>query len=77
MNGVKMEGPEKEETTERNDNETSEKIGNGAAGEVSSETSKQEKVVKPPEETTARYERMKLFDKAMQKSLNKFIEHAR
>ena len=64
----------KKETTE---NDSSEKQANEATGEVSSEISKKEKVVKPPEETTARYDRMKLFDKVMQKSLNKFIEHAR
>ncbi|XP_035525522.1 polyamine-modulated factor 1 [Morone saxatilis] len=31
---------------------------------------------KPTEETEARYNRLKLFDKVMQKSLEKFIDHA-
>ncbi|XP_042349854.1 polyamine-modulated factor 1 [Plectropomus leopardus] len=49
---------------------------NEATGDVSSEVSKPGSVCKPPEETEARYNRMKLFDKVMQKSLEKFIENA-
>ncbi|KAG8004013.1 Polyamine-modulated factor 1 [Nibea albiflora] len=33
-------------------------------------------VSKPSEETDARYNRLKLFDKVMQKSLEKFVDHA-
>ncbi|KAL6117612.1 pmf1 [Pungitius sinensis] len=43
---------------------------NEATGEASSQ------ICKRPEETEARFKRRKLFDKVMQKSLEKFIEHA-
>ncbi|KAE8285900.1 hypothetical protein D5F01_LYC15569 [Larimichthys crocea] len=46
---------------------------NEAKGDVSS---KPGSVTKPSEETEARYNRLKLFDKVMQKSLEKFIDHA-
>ncbi|TDH07631.1 hypothetical protein EPR50_G00107680 [Perca flavescens] len=50
---------------------------NEATGEVSSQMSNPGSVSKPSEDTEARYyERLKLFDKVMQKSLEKFIEHA-
>lgn len=47
---------------------------NDATGEASSNPGS---VCKPPEEAEARYNRLKLFDKVMQKSLEKFIDHAR
>nr|XP_015801630.2 polyamine-modulated factor 1 [Nothobranchius furzeri] len=56
--------------------------GNGSAAnqaaveQVSAVTPKPEAAGKPTEEEAARYSRLKLFDKVMQKSLNKFIEHA-
>ncbi|KAM6923440.1 polyamine-modulated factor 1 [Xenentodon cancila] len=68
--------PTQKETKEKNEDGSTGKRPSGAAEEASSETSNQEKVAKPSEETTARYNRMKLFDKVMQKSLDKFIEHA-
>ncbi|XP_075960063.1 polyamine-modulated factor 1 isoform X1 [Anarhichas minor] len=49
---------------------------NEATGEVSSQVSIPGPVGKPPEDTAARYKRLKLFDKVMQKSLEKFIDHA-
>lgn len=45
--------------------------------EVGSHEPKPESVGKTPEETEARYNRLKLFDKVMQKSLEKFVELAR
>lgn len=50
---------------------------NEATGEASSQVSNPGTVSKPPEETEARYNRLKLFNKVMQKSLEKVIEHAR
>ncbi|KAK2849084.1 hypothetical protein Q5P01_008918 [Channa striata] len=47
-----------------------------ATGEVSSQMSNPESARKTPEETEARYERLRLFEKVMQKSLEKFTEHA-
>ncbi|XP_070769789.1 polyamine-modulated factor 1 [Enoplosus armatus] len=49
---------------------------NEATGEVSSQMSNPGSVCKPSEETEARYNRLKLFNKVMQKSLEKFIDHA-
>lgn len=48
-----------------------------ATGDVSSQGAQPESVCKMSEETDARYNRLKLFDKVMQKSLEKFIELAR
>ncbi|XP_068444186.1 polyamine-modulated factor 1 [Clinocottus analis] len=45
-------------------------------GEVSSQMATDGSVSKPPEVTEARYKRLKLFDKVMQKSLEKFIDLA-
>lgn len=45
--------------------------------EVGSHEPKPESVGKKSEETEARYNRLKLFDKVMQKSLEKFVELAR
>ena len=50
---------------------------NGAAGGVSSQASEPGPGRKPTEEPGARFNRLKLFDKVMQKSLEKLIEHAR
>lgn len=50
---------------------------NEATGDVSSQEPKPGSVSKMSEETEARYNRLKLFDKVMQKSLKKFIELAR
>lgn len=50
---------------------------NEATGDVSSQVSNSGSVSKPSEETKTRYNRLKLFDKVMQKSLEKFIDHAR
>ncbi|XP_044062052.1 polyamine-modulated factor 1 [Siniperca chuatsi] len=49
---------------------------NEATGEGSSQMSNPGSVCKPSEETGARYNRLKLFDKVMQKSLEKLIDHA-
>lgn len=54
---------------------SAENKNNEATGEVSSKMS--ESARKPPEETEARFNRLKLFEKVMQKSLEKFIDHAR
>ena len=50
---------------------------NEAKGNLSSNLPKTESVDKPPDKPEAGYNRLKLFDKVMQKSLEKFIEHAR
>lgn len=50
---------------------------NEATGEVSSQMPNPGSVSKPSEDTEARYKRLKLFNKVMQKSLEKFIDHAR
>ncbi|XP_029297538.1 polyamine-modulated factor 1 [Cottoperca gobio] len=50
---------------------------NEATGEVSSQMSNPGSVCKPSEEEPeSRYNRLKLFNKVMQKSLEKFIDHA-
>ncbi|XP_034400020.1 polyamine-modulated factor 1 [Cyclopterus lumpus] len=49
---------------------------NEATGDVSSQTTIPGSGSKPPEEKEARFKRLKLFDKVMQKSLEKFIDHA-
>ncbi|KAM9356690.1 polyamine-modulated factor 1 [Symphorus nematophorus] len=56
--------------------ESAENQTNEAAEEGSSQVPKPESVVKPSEETEARFSRLKLFEKVMQKSLEKFIDHA-
>ncbi|XP_041847218.1 polyamine-modulated factor 1 [Melanotaenia boesemani] len=62
-------------TVEQNEKDaTEEQIS--AAVEVVFSHINQGAVGKPKEETTARYNRLKLFDKVMEKSLNKFLEHA-
>uniref|UniRef100_A0A3P9IEP6 Si:dkey-6i22.5 n=1 Tax=Oryzias latipes TaxID=8090 RepID=A0A3P9IEP6_ORYLA len=53
-----------------------EKNTNAAPGEASSQTSNTEGADKPAEETNVQYNRLKLFDKVMQKSLKKFVEIA-
>lgn len=50
---------------------------NDTTGGVSSQGAKPGSVCKMSEGTEARYNRLKLFDKVMQKSLEKFIELAR
>lgn len=50
---------------------------NEAKGNLSSNLSETESVDKLPDEPEARYNRLKLFDKVIQKSLEKFIEQAR
>uniref|UniRef100_A0A8C8DSE3 Si:dkey-6i22.5 n=1 Tax=Oryzias sinensis TaxID=183150 RepID=A0A8C8DSE3_9TELE len=49
---------------------------NAAPGEASSQSSNTEGADKPAEETNIQYNRLKLFDKVMQKSLKKFVEIA-
>uniref|UniRef100_A0A3P8VJ32 Si:dkey-6i22.5 n=1 Tax=Cynoglossus semilaevis TaxID=244447 RepID=A0A3P8VJ32_CYNSE len=56
---------------------TDEKISSESTGEVTNVVSDSGAAVKPSEEPKARFNRMKLFNKVMQKSLEKFIEHAR
>uniref|UniRef100_A0A3P9MFK3 Si:dkey-6i22.5 n=1 Tax=Oryzias latipes TaxID=8090 RepID=A0A3P9MFK3_ORYLA len=53
-----------------------EKNTNAAPGEASSQSSNTEGADKPAEETNVQYNRLKLFDKVMQKSLKKFVEIA-
>ncbi|XP_008325267.1 polyamine-modulated factor 1 [Cynoglossus semilaevis] len=55
---------------------TDEKISSESTGEVTNVVSDSGAAVKPSEEPKARFNRMKLFNKVMQKSLEKFIEHA-
>lgn len=50
---------------------------NEVTGEVSSQEPKPGSDCKMSEESEARVNRFKLFEKVMQKSLEKFIEHAR
>lgn len=72
---LKMEASEvasQKETVENAENETNE-----AAGETSSKMPNPTSVCKPSEDTGARYNRLKLLDKVMQKSLEKFIDYAR
>lgn len=64
-------GTQKEPVSNTSGGESSKKQPDEATGEVSARASK------PPEESGARFNRLKLFDKVMQKSLEKFIEHAR
>lgn len=52
--------------------DSAESQANEATGDASSQMPN-----KPTTEAEARYKRMKLFDKVMQKSLNKFIEDVR
>ncbi|XP_070819146.1 polyamine-modulated factor 1 [Chaetodon trifascialis] len=56
--------------------ESTENQRDEATGEASAQVSNAESVSKPPEEAEARYNRLKLFNKVMQKSLEKVIEHA-
>lgn len=62
------------EDGEQKETKSTEKQSDAAAME---DTSKGEAGRKAGEETALRYSRLKLFDKVIQKSLNKFIEHAR
>ncbi|MEQ2206069.1 hypothetical protein XENOCAPTIV_022360 [Xenoophorus captivus] len=65
------------ENVKQKENDSCEEQTDAAAREdVSSAGSKAESGSKAAEETTARYNRLKLFDKVIQKSLNRFIEHA-
>lgn len=50
---------------------------NEVTGEISSQEPKPGSDCKMSEESEARVNRFKLFEKVMQKSLEKFIEHAR
>ncbi|XP_034738658.1 polyamine-modulated factor 1 [Etheostoma cragini] len=56
--------------------DSAEKQINEATGEVSSQMSNPGSVSKSSEDTEARYKRLKLFDKVMQQSLEKFIDYA-
>lgn len=60
-----------------NVNESEERETNRTTGDVSSQEPKPGSVSKTSEEAEGRYSRLKLFDKVMQKSLEKFIELAR
>uniref|UniRef100_A0A146NPS0 Polyamine-modulated factor 1 n=1 Tax=Fundulus heteroclitus TaxID=8078 RepID=A0A146NPS0_FUNHE len=66
------------EDVKQNENvSTGKQTGAAAAGEdASSEVSKAEPDGKAAEEATVRFNRLKLFDKVIQKSMSKFIEHA-
>lgn len=71
---------ESEETTQKTEDcapNPVESQNEKATGEVSSQTSNPGSVSKPSDETEPRWSRLKLFDKVMQKSLEKFIDHAR
>lgn len=80
---LKMEHSEVATQKETVDNQmlcvkdSDEKQTNEATGDVSSQEPKPGSVSMMSEETEARYNRLKLFDKVMQKSLKKFIELAR
>ncbi|XP_069550674.1 polyamine-modulated factor 1 [Brachyistius frenatus] len=74
-----------EESTETTQKETTNNIcgedsdenrTDHATGEVSAQMSNPGAANNTSSETEARYDRLKLFDKVMQKSLNKFMEHA-
>lgn len=65
------------EKVEEDKNNFNEKETNSGPGETSSQVSNPEGVDKPTEETRVQYNRLKLFDKVMQKSLKKFVEIAR
>ncbi|XP_036933231.1 polyamine-modulated factor 1 [Acanthopagrus latus] len=56
--------------------DSGEKQSNEAAGEVPSQESNPGSVCKPPEEKEPRFKRLKLFEKATNMSLEKFIDHA-
>lgn len=62
------ENTENELPAKKQRNETTEEPSQGVNPEVESD---------PTEETEPRWSRLKLFEKVMQKSLEKFIEHAR
>lgn len=59
------------------DNDSEQLQTNEATGEVSSQEPKPGADCKMAEESEARVNRFKLFEKVMQKSLEKFIEYAR
>uniref|UniRef100_UPI0037E792D2 polyamine-modulated factor 1 n=1 Tax=Semicossyphus pulcher TaxID=241346 RepID=UPI0037E792D2 len=67
--------PQKESVDNVGVKDSSENQTNDATGEVSSQMSTSGSVNKSSEEHT-KYNRLKLFDKVMQKSLEKFIQHA-
>ncbi|XP_041652798.1 polyamine-modulated factor 1 [Cheilinus undulatus] len=71
---------ESEETTTKIEavdiKNSSENHTNDATGEVSSQMSTSGSVCKPAEETKPQFDRLKLFDKVMQKSLERFIQFA-
>lgn len=71
---------EAQETTEQqkvSDKDAEHQQANEATGEVSSQEPKPGSECKMAEEIEARVNRFKLFEKVMQKSLEKFIELAR
>ncbi|KAF6726765.1 Polyamine-modulated factor 1 [Oryzias melastigma] len=64
------------EKVEEDKNNFNEKETNSGPEETSSQVSNPEGADKPAEETRVQYNRLKLFDKVMQKSLKKFVEIA-
>ncbi|RVE67287.1 hypothetical protein OJAV_G00101540 [Oryzias javanicus] len=64
------------ENVEEDKNNFNDKDTNSGPGEASSHVSNPEGVDKSAEETRVQYNRLKLFDKVMQKSLKKFVEIA-
>ncbi|CAG5990628.1 unnamed protein product, partial [Menidia menidia] len=66
----------KQEEARGSKEDCSEKQTNAATEEASSQMSNAGDCGKPTQDTAARFNRLKLFDKVMQKSLSKFIEHA-
>lgn len=78
---LKME--QSEEATQKDNadktcaKDSTENQTNEATGQVLSEEPNSGSVCKQSEETETRYDRLKLFNKVMQKSLEKFVEHAR
>ncbi|XP_076015603.1 polyamine-modulated factor 1 [Genypterus blacodes] len=65
----------KDGTDNMSSKEPSEEQSGETTGEVSSQMSNPKAVRKPSEEGEARWSRLKLFNKVMQKSLEKFMDH--
>lgn len=68
---------EESEASTQTGRDSAENRTNEAPEAASSQKGNAEPTGKPSEETEARYNRLKLFEKVMQKSLEKFMDHAR
>lgn len=77
MEQSEVEAQETKEQQNVSDRDAEHQQANEATGDVSSQEPKPGSECKMSEEIEARVNRFKLFEKVMQKSLEKFIEFAR